>query len=518
VVSQSNRKRCRRSQWFDRASGEMKTKMNNCDVRSGDGFEHILLRAFITSARLLAVEHYWFRRLFGSEYRIDEVRRTQLQHWRRYRVPAVCIRHCEQGLGVVKSGISLFCGSGRRGGLTALGVLCVAIILGCSGSSGGGTGNEVGGNAGIGGDSAGGVVNAGGRVATGGAKAQGGANSAGGALITGGVGSTGGNGATVSTGGSTATGGTSTTGGITATGGTLATGGALASGGTKAGGGTSTTGGSQPSGGALNTGGSKSAGGTASTGGTKTTGGNSSTGGATITGGATSRGGSGGILGSGGTAGTAGSGAIDPCAKVCPNCKSLFDGTSLSGWTQVPASSWSVVNGAMHSLGPARGFIYTTNTYGDFRFIFTSRLISDPANHLPCVLFWGNSPTKDALSAIQIQPPNGYMWDYRTTGPTSNQSPDRYETRFSHPAMVDTQWSQCEMLANQAAGTMRFACCQITGTTPCKASEVVDFKDPTAGLKAPLALQVHNANMIEEFKDLCIESPVADPSTLVTTQ
>jgi Domain of Unknown Function (DUF1080) len=215
------------------------------------------------------------------------------------------------------------------------------------------------------------------------------------------------------------------------------------------------------------------------------------------------------------TGGTGGRGG--PILSVCPNCVSLFDGTTLNGWTQVPAASWSVVNGAMHSLGTARGFIHTTNTYGDFRFIFTSRLIKDPANHFPCVLFWGNSPTKDALTAIQIQPPNGYMWDYRTTGPTANKSPDMFEKRFSHPGFVDTQWSQCEMLANQAAGTLRFACCQLTGTTPCKASEVVDFTDANAGLKAPLALQVHNASMIEEFKDLYVESPVAAPSALLTT-
>jgi hypothetical protein len=198
---------------------------------------------------------------------------------------------------------------------------------------------------------------------------------------------------------------------------------------------------------------------------------------------------------------------------------SLFDGTTLNGWVELPASSWSVVNGAMHSLGTARGVIYTTQTYGDFRLIFTSRLVQDPANHNPCVLFWGNSLTTDALAAIQIQPPPGYMWDYRTTGPTANLSPDRFETRFAHPAISATQWSQCEMLANQAAGTLRFACCQVPTTgARCRAAEIVDFRDPTAGKRAPLALQVHNAGMIQEFKDLYVESPVAAPTTLITTQ
>jgi hypothetical protein len=201
------------------------------------------------------------------------------------------------------------------------------------------------------------------------------------------------------------------------------------------------------------------------------------------------------------------------------NLISIFNGTTLDGWIQVPAASWSVVNGAMHSLGTARGFIYTRATYQDFRAVFTSRLVADPAAHLPCVLFWGNSPTVDALAAVQIQPPRGYMWDYRRTGPTANMSPDRFETRLGGPALVDTQWSQCEILTNRAAGTMRFACCQLTGTaTRCKGAEIVDFKDPTAGLEAPLAFQVHNAGMIEEFKNIFVESPVAVPSMLVTPQ
>jgi 3-keto-disaccharide hydrolase len=208
-----------------------------------------------------------------------------------------------------------------------------------------------------------------------------------------------------------------------------------------------------------------------------------------------------------------------PLGDAGANLVSLFDGASLSGWIQVPPSSFTVTGGAMHSLGTARGFIYTSSTYGDFRFIFTSRLVQDPANHLPCVLFWGNAVGTDALAAIQIQPPRGYMWDYRTSGPTANKSPDMFETRLAQPGLAPTQWSQCEMLASQAAGTLRFACCGLTGTnTRCKGIEIVDFKDPTAGKKAPLALQVHNAGMIEEFKNLYVESPVADPTALITTQ
>ena len=63
---------------------------------------------------------------------------------------------------------------------------------------------------------------------------------------------------------------------------------------------------------------------------------------------------------------------------------------------------------------------------------------------------------------------------------------------------------------------MRVACCQLTTSARCKGVEIVDFKNPTAGHLSPIALQVHNAGMIEEFKDIFIESPVADPSKLVS--
>jgi Domain of Unknown Function (DUF1080) len=269
----------------------------------------------------------------------------------------------------------------------------------------------------------------------------------------------------------------------------------------------------------VTTGGTASAGG-ASTAGASTAGvvgsGTAGSAGAAVAGG--SSGGSGGAASGGVGSGGSAVGGGSPIQGVCPNCQPIFDGKTLDGWVQLPASSWSVVDGAMHSLAPARGVIYTSKTYADFRFIFTSRLVKDPTNHLPCVLFWGNALAKDALSAIQIQPPNGYMWDYRATGPTANKSPDQFEKRLSHPAFVVAEWNQCEMLGNKATGGLRFACCAATGTTPCKASEVVQFTDPSAGKEAPLAVQVHNAGMIEEFKDLYVESPVADPNTLVTTK
>ena len=38
-----------------------------------------------------------------------------------------------------------------------------------------------------------------------------------------------------------------------------------------------------------------------------------------------------------------------------------------------------------------------------------------------------------------------------------------------------------------------------------KAHEVLDFKDPTAGKQGPIAWQMHNAGLFDEYKDVRIE-------------
>jgi hypothetical protein len=177
--------------------------------------------------------------------------------------------------------------------------------------------------------------------------------------------------------------------------------------------------------------------------------------------------------------------------------------------------------GAMHSLATApRGFIYTSNmNYGSFRWIFTERLIM--GNHQVPTLVWGNNPGADALAGIQMQVPGGYMWDYRTSGPTANKDPTMFEMRLSAGTGTPMMWNQCEILADNTVGSLRLACCTLgMATTPCKATEIMDFKDPAAvGDKGPVALQLHNQGIVEEFKDLYIESPVVmSPGVLITTK
>jgi hypothetical protein len=230
-----------------------------------------------------------------------------------------------------------------------------------------------------------------------------------------------------------------------------------------------------------------------------------------------------GVSGSGATAG-AGAGGSAAVSSVCPtpNCNPIFNGQDLSGWTQVPASppQWSIVNGAMHSLATKRGYIYTAKSYGDFRFIFSLRQLQDPTpTHQPCVLYWGTSVTADAMLALQVQPPVGYLWDYRLG--RSVAPPSTAHVGYKTP---NTVWNRCEMLANAAAGTMRLACCPLpadgNGACTSKATEVVDFsaknsQGPFVGTTAPLGLQIHTAGQIDEYKDLYVESPVAAPTTLL---
>ena len=64
------------------------------------------------------------------------------------------------------------------------------------------------------------------------------------------------------------------------------------------------------------------------------------------------------------------------------------------------------------------------------------------------------------------------------------------------------EWSRVEILADAATGTARMAVAQPPGT---KAIEVLDFKDATAGKAGPLAWQMHNAGLLDQYKDGTIE-------------
>ena len=76
-------------------------------------------------------------------------------------------------------------------------------------------------------------------------------------------------------------------------------------------------------------------------------------------------------------------------------------------------------------------------------------------------------------------------------------------------------WSQVEILVDAAKGTARMAVAQPIGS---KAVEVLDFKDASAGRAGPIALQMHNAGLFDEYKDLRIEVEPKDDELITTMQ
>src|SRR3954463_10027579 len=189
-----------------------------------------------------------------------------------------------------------------------------------------------------------------------------------------------------------------------------------------------------------------------------------------------------------------------------PNLVSMFDGTDLSPWTSSKPGLWSAKNGVIHGNGTARGWLYyNKQQVGTFRWIFNVRQVK--GNHKPTVLIWGTTdPIRDALSAIQFQPPNGGHWDYR---PGHNNGGGKLFKSIKHDKIDNKQWAQCELIGNQTTGVARMACCPLKGTaTTCKAQENLQFTDKTAARVGPLAIQIHNSGINDEYKSLYIESPV----------
>src|ERR1044071_9688618 len=113
--------------------------------------------------------------------------------------------------------------------------------------------------------------------------------------------------------------------------------------------------------------------------------------------------------------------------------KPIFDGRTLDGWIS-DTDAWRVKDGAMVSLGAGRGVIHTQREYTNYRLIFTMRHVSGQPDHQACVLIYGEMPLagqkgRDALGAIQFQPPNGSGWDYR---PGHNNSGKEFFQKVPH--------------------------------------------------------------------------------------
>ena len=200
---------------------------------------------------------------------------------------------------------------------------------------------------------------------------------------------------------------------------------------------------------------------------------------------------------------------------VLKQTRPIFDGKSLDGWIQVPADSWTVKDGAMASTGAGRGVIYTRDDYTHYRLVFTMRHVSGKPDHQACVLIFCTRPPEgekglDALGGIQFQVPNGGHWDYRAGHNNGGQG---FES-VPHPKFKPDEWSQVEMLVDATTGTARLAVAQPVGS---KAVEVLRFKVAEAGKVGPIAWQMHNKGLFDEYRDVRLEvNPTADE--LLTTK
>lgn len=179
-----------------------------------------------------------------------------------------------------------------------------------------------------------------------------------------------------------------------------------------------------------------------------------------------------------------------------------------------PAASWIVKDGAMASTGGGRGVIYTTEDFTHYRVIFTLRHVSGNPDHRPCVLVFGLRPPPgdrglDALGAIQFQPPNGGHWDYR---PGINKAGTGFTRPEPRTRFDEKEWHQVELLVDARNGTARMAVAQPVGT---RGVENLWFRDPAAGRPGPIAWQMHNAGLFDEFKDVRVEINPPDDRLLL---
>ena len=187
--------------------------------------------------------------------------------------------------------------------------------------------------------------------------------------------------------------------------------------------------------------------------------------------------------------------------------KLLLEDTYPAELAKSVATGWLVKDGAMASTGSGRGVIYTARDYGRFRLMFTMRHVSGNPDHQACVLIFCTRPQDsdkplDALGGIQFQVPNGGHWDYR---PGKNNNGGEEFTSVTKTRFDVHEWSRVEILADASKGTARMAVAQPPASG---AVEVLSFSDPTAGRTGPIAWQMHNAGLFDEYKDASVE---ADP-------
>jgi hypothetical protein len=184
--------------------------------------------------------------------------------------------------------------------------------------------------------------------------------------------------------------------------------------------------------------------------------------------------------------------------------KLLIEDAYPAELSQSASTGWTVKDGAIASTGAGRGTLYTAGDYSHYRLTFLMRHVSGKPDHQACVLVFCTRPKDgekplDALGGIQFQVPNGGHWDYR---PGHNNGGNGEYTTPTKTKFDNKKWSQVEILVDASKGTARMAVAQPPGS---KAVENLDFNVPEAGKTGPIALQMHNGGLFDEYKDIAIE-------------
>ena len=180
-------------------------------------------------------------------------------------------------------------------------------------------------------------------------------------------------------------------------------------------------------------------------------------------------------------------------------------------------TGWIVKDGVMASTGAGRGVIYTTQDFSRYRLMYSVRHVSGHPDHQAGVLFFCKRPQPDeipldALGGIQFQLPMGSHWDYR---PGKNNSGDPFFTTVTKSPFDRHAWSQVELLVDAGKGTARMAVAQPPGS---EAIELGAFSDPTPGRPGPIAWQMHNGGLFDEYKDVSIDIDPEQAILLSTKQ
>ena len=101
--------------------------------------------------------------------------------------------------------------------------------------------------------------------------------------------------------------------------------------------------------------------------------------------------------------------------------------------------------------------------------------------------------------------------------PGHNNDGKKIFKEIKHTRVNQNQWAQCEIIANHETGVAKMACCNVKGADPCKATEVLDLNDKTAARVGPIAIQIHNGGIHDEYEGLYLETPVVTkPDKFIT--